>query len=134
MREYRNGEIELPWYCNSSSTDYVYYTPSFTYLNNTCATNLAIGDTTLEDSTATEFVTYFQDTATGDDADYSRPSENFFVLGKLPFLCRPLKSPLSMCISVLMCRHRKVFLGIFTLILYTIRANRFQRGNFSRIH
>eukprot|EP01138_Halocafeteria_seosinensis_P013875 gb/GECG01014168.1/.p1 GENE.gb/GECG01014168.1/~~gb/GECG01014168.1/.p1 ORF type:complete len:417 (+),score=46.29 gb/GECG01014168.1/:1-1251(+) len=50
----------LPWYCDSSSTDYV-YSDNFKYLNNTCDTEIFMGEATISDSNAIQFVTYYQD-------------------------------------------------------------------------
>lgn len=83
VKKYRTGEQDPPWYCDTPKTNYIYSKPAFTYLNNSCDFHVPVGDTTLEDSTATEFVTYFQDTPLEEAEDYPPESNNFFVPGKI---------------------------------------------------
>jgi hypothetical protein len=78
LAAHRNGSLEVPWYCNNSATDYI-YDESFTYLNNVCDFNAAMGEIYDEGGTSTSFVTYYQDTALEDGGT----DVNAFIPGKL---------------------------------------------------
>lgn len=87
QRDLRAKNATLPWYCvDTSKTAYV-YGPEFLYFNNTCDLRASGGSATLEDSSATEFVTYYQETPLDEDLGY--PPKNAFIPGKpmLIFLC-----------------------------------------------
>ena len=80
QRELQEGKASLPWFCNSSETDYI-YNSEFKYLNNTCDLTASVGAASMEDSGATEFVTYYQDFPLDKSLGY--PKVNNFIPGKL---------------------------------------------------
>lgn len=79
LNKYQANPELAPWYCNSPETNYI-YSKDFTYLNNTCAYDIFLGQTTIEDSTAMEFVSYFQDRNLSNLA--SEHTKNAFIPGK----------------------------------------------------
>lgn len=93
LEQYRTGQEPPPWYCKKNAeTEYVYSYPSFVYFNNTCDMEATTGDITLEESTATEFVTYYQDTPRDKKSVY--PPVNAFVPSKWR-----IKNPTEVSIS-----------------------------------
>ena len=65
---------ELPWYCNSSSTNYR-YSSTFIYEDNQCETNFVFGDIYREEHLSASLTSYFQDFPISDPGE----SKNAFV-------------------------------------------------------
>eukprot|EP01138_Halocafeteria_seosinensis_P006740 gb/GECG01006893.1/.p1 GENE.gb/GECG01006893.1/~~gb/GECG01006893.1/.p1 ORF type:complete len:433 (+),score=49.34 gb/GECG01006893.1/:1-1299(+) len=76
LQQYQADPEHAPWYCDSRETNYL-YSEGFEYLNNSCAFDIFLGQATIEDSSAMEFVSYFQDRNLSDIAAHH--SRNAFV-------------------------------------------------------